>query len=152
MAGWSSEGFGALWVPDFRGPTGTVQRLDPATHRVTARFRVGQAPIAAVPGFGSLWVSVTSDGTLARLDPITGRVQARTAVPGAGPAGVLVTPTAVWVASYAGNSISEVDPGSDRVLGTVALPGPAENAVLVGSDIWVTASGGTITEIRPTQP
>lgn len=144
MSGFVGVGFGAIWVPDFTGTTHAVDRVDLATRRVTA-YPSGGAGLAAATGDGSVWVSDNSDGQVVRLDPATGKVVATIAVPS--PSGILVQPDRVWVASYQTMLLTAIDPQSNTVLGSLPLPGPAQNIVAVGSDVWVSQSDGSLSEV-----
>ena len=67
-------GFGSIWVTtwsptDGVGPgqptnpsPGHVVRYDPATRQVVAVIQVGPGPLAAQPGYGSMWVTNAQSG------------------------------------------------------------------------------------------
>ena len=69
---WQAEGFGAVWVAN--SAKSAVQRIDPATNRVTAVVPIGAQPCDGLAtGFGSVW-AVDCTGKLVRIDPSSGRV------------------------------------------------------------------------------
>ena len=43
--------------------------MDPESHEVVARVAVGEGPLAASEGFGSVWVTSSADGTVTVIDP-----------------------------------------------------------------------------------
>ena len=148
-AGFASAGFGAIWVPDFTGGTGTISRIDAASH-ASGGIKVGNQPIVALSGGDSVWVSNTVDATVTRIDPQTQTARATIAVPGGQTGGLAFADDVLWVASYGGSSVAAIDPSTDTVLGAVAVDGPAENiAADPAGNLWVTQSDGTVTELKP---
>ncbi|PSJ19089.1 hypothetical protein CVH10_24675, partial [Halomonas sp. ND22Bw] len=68
-------GFGALW--SVSGPAHRLQRIDPATNKVTHTVELGRQPGFLAAGEGAVWVQEQGDGTLARIDPATAKVTGR---------------------------------------------------------------------------
>ena len=68
-------GDGAVWVVGRRARDYKVERIDPATGRVTAstRFPAGSPVDSIAFGFGAVWVVSSPPATLYRIDPRTGR-------------------------------------------------------------------------------
>jgi YVTN family beta-propeller protein len=58
---------GAIWVADSNG--GVVDRISPATSKITGSVRVGSGPRHIIAISGDLWVDNFADGTLMRLHP-----------------------------------------------------------------------------------
>lgn len=58
---------GAVWVADLLG--GAVDRIDPATNRITATVAVGVGPRHLIAYRGQLWVSLFDAAELVRLRP-----------------------------------------------------------------------------------
>jgi DNA-binding beta-propeller fold protein YncE len=58
---------GSVWVALVE--VGDVDRIDPATARVTARLHVGGYPVRIAVGFGSVWVE-DDNGRVLRLQPM----------------------------------------------------------------------------------
>ena len=57
---------GSVWVAVLG--SADVDRIDPATARVTARLHVGGVPVRLAVGFGSVWVE-DDNGRVLRLQP-----------------------------------------------------------------------------------
>ncbi len=139
--GMVDTGFGSVWVAN--GPSGIVDRIDPASNTVLARISVGQGIFGLRTGDGAVWVTNSTENTLSRIDPATNTVVAVVPV-GVMPTGLAVTPGAVWVANHWGDptgSVSRVDPTTNTVAATIplgALPysGPKFIVAAAGS-IWV---------------
>lgn len=55
---------GALWVADM---TGTLSRIDPATHRITEVVRTGTSLGGVAAGFGSIWVPSYAGDAVSRI-------------------------------------------------------------------------------------
>ena len=76
----------------------TVDRLDPATGRVTSTIRVGDGPGAIAVAKDGVWVSDGFGATLDRIDPRTNQVS-RVISLGSTPRGIVATGSGVWVAA-----------------------------------------------------
>jgi streptogramin lyase len=140
---------GSVWVTD--AGAGTLQRIDPRTHRVIATTRVSSKPCELTEGFGSLWVS-TQSGVLDRVDPGTGRVLRHVPV-GAGSYEPVVSFGRVWVSNRNGSSISEIDPVTNRVVATIATPGLLPGGLVeAGGALWVGNDAGGATELARLDP
>jgi ABC-type transport system substrate-binding protein len=92
----------------------TVDRLDPATGRVTATIPVGDGPGAIVAAKDGVWVSDEFNATLDRIDPEAKHVDRVISV-GSSPQGLAVAGSGVWVAarpfaaaSHRGGTLTEV--------------------------------------------
>ena len=132
-------GHGALWSYDER--SGTVLRLDPATHRVIARIPLPPAAtgVTLASGDDAVWAVPSTPirhsspaaanprpVELARIDPDTNRVAARVLLRAPDgrtvvPVGVVTLPDAVWVWGEGG--ALRVDPARNRVTAAIAVPG-----------------------------
>jgi streptogramin lyase len=150
-------GFGSAWVSDTGG--NAVLRIDPRTHRVVARIRVGGGDLGLAVGAGSLWAlqynASGPNGPLLRIDPRTNRVVARIAltmrsgVPVAA-AGVVASHDNVWVIGAGG--AYRLDPASGRF--TVAVPVRVgayiiDSASLDGSALWLGVTDGRLIRLDP---
>ena len=117
-------GYGAVWVltapPD---DYSFVDRIDPATDRVTARWRLPGMSDGLRLGFGSIWVSLYDANQLLRLDPGSGHTLATISV-GLQPEAVHIAFGSVWVANHHGQSVSRVDPRRNRVIAQPAVGDP----------------------------
>ncbi len=135
-----------LWVPDFSGGSHQVIAIDPASHRVVRRVKVGSTPLQIGFGYGSGWVGNGGDDTVSRFSPATG--EARTINIGADAGALLVTGKAVWVASYQGNTLEKLDPVNDSVAGQVRMGAEPNGIVKLDGHLWVSESGaGDIAEV-----
>ena len=86
----------AVWVANSLDLT--VDRLDPATGRVTFTIPVGDGPSAIAAASDGVWVSDEFGATLDRIDPHTNRVS-RVISLGSTPRGIAATGSGVWVAA-----------------------------------------------------
>ena len=141
---------GSVWVTTWDG---FVVRVDPRTRKVVARVAVGQAPLAARGGFGSVWVTNGADGTVTRLDPEDNSVLATIPV-GPVPFQLAVAGGGMWVASQ--NAAVKIDPDTDQVALRVPYPGdakiPTTGGVGLDADeraVWVSTAVGTVLRLRP---
>ena len=157
---------GAPWIALGGDPQGTVERIDPATGRVTETVKVGWAPSYLAAHGTSLWVSNTNgDGsqphspyidTVQRIDTTTGHILAT--VPLELPGQLVADASGAWVIT-AQHSLVHVSP-TGHVLGSVVLasgsPGqdlPVSLAI-AGGRIWIVlahggSSGVTLEAIDP---
>src|SRR5262245_60772785 len=71
---WLELGAGALWVSN--PGTNAVQRIDPATGKVTAEVKVNKPVAAMAFGFDSLWVASRGEKVIMRIDAKTNAVAA----------------------------------------------------------------------------
>jgi streptogramin lyase len=124
-------GGGYVWLTRPTEGDGELIRVDPATNRVTgAPIEVGPGPIAALYGFGALWV--TSPSSVVRVDPSTGTVST-TGFTGRVAAGY----GSLWATSD--DSVLRADPKTGHPTATVGVP--RAQAVAVGQGrVWVLAS------------
>jgi YVTN family beta-propeller protein len=140
-------GYGAVWTGRSYG---AVARLDPASHRVTARVSVGNSPTAIATGADGVWVTDDEDNTVTRIDPASeGAVVATTSV-GQGPTALAVGAGGVWVANTQDDTVSRIDPRTATVTHTIAV-GRRPTGVAVGhGSVWVANSlSGTLDRIDP---
>lgn len=126
-------GGGYVWVTRATEGVGELIRVDPATNRVTgAAIEAGPGPIAALYGFGALWVTSSSASSVVRVDPSTGTVSTL-GFTGALAAGF----GSLWAASD--DSVVRSDPKTGRPTATVRVP--RAQAVAVGQGrVWALAS------------
>jgi YVTN family beta-propeller protein len=172
--GTPAVGAGAVWVPNTGD--GTVSRIDPATGRVAATIRIGDAapfyktvcepygsvhsfmvttfnirrcdlPSAVDAGADAVWATKNDTNEIVRLDPATNRIITRVPV-GIVPFDLLVTADAVWVSSYEDDAVVRVDPGG-RVVATIRMPGKGPSGLAAaGGSLWVANSrAGSVSRI-----
>jgi streptogramin lyase len=148
-------GSGSVWVAD--AITGDILRIDPRTHKITARIRSKGEPIVAT-GAGAVWALggdlLTSGAlrpvTLARIDPRTNRVVAT--IPVRTPTGENLAPLFVrpdgdyvWVCGAAG--ALRIDPRRNAPDRYVSIPGQPADIVAEGERVWALSRGGRLREL-----
>ncbi len=107
--------YGAAWTTAYGA--GELERIDPATNRIAARWKLAQAT-GVVGAFGSVWAA-GSDGVI-RVDPATNRLLASIAVTG-GAGWTAASTDAVWVTTPTG--LARIDPQTNAVAAVVRLAG-----------------------------
>ncbi len=163
---WITVADGAPWIALGGDPQGTVERIDPASGKVTETVKVGFAP-SYLAAFGtSLWVTNTTGAmthppgpyvnTVQRIDTATGHILAT--VPLELPGQLVADASGAWVIT-AQHSLVHVSPAG-QVLGSVALASgsPSQDLpvsmAIAGGRVWVVlahggASGVTLEAIDP---
>ena len=118
---------------------GVLQRLDPATGRVTTKVTV-PGPVASEGdeglgwltfGAGVLWATDFDTSLVYRLDPRTGRTTATASVDH--PEGIAVVNGVAWVASHRTGTLVALDPQTTKAIATVTI-GPVGNSGPLG--VW----------------
>jgi streptogramin lyase len=141
-------GFGSLWVP-LCGATPTLAKIDLATNRLTAVFKLG--PAIAEGGVAtsddSVWLVTDKNGTLARIDPASGKVRQNIRVP-AGSFNPSFNDGVIWVTRAEGAEITAVDAKTGTIRGSAPTsPGPRFLAKGAGA-VWTLNQGdGSLTRI-----
>ena len=112
-------------------------------------IRVGNGPSGVAVGYGSVWVTNSSDGTLSRIDATTGIVTKPIAL-GGGATDVAAGYGAVWVSDEAGGRVLRVDPQINQITQPINV-GTGPTAITVGfGSVWVANSlDGTVSRIDP---
>jgi virginiamycin B lyase len=143
-----AEAAGSVWVANFL--TGTVQRIDPATSRVTAAIDVGGQPYGLTAGGGSVWVGNNALDSVARIDAATDRVVATIRV-GDRPLGLAYDADhgSVWVADFGDAAVTELDASTNAVVARAVIPGEHEDVALGFGWVWIPSEEGTLTRIDP---
>jgi peptide/nickel transport system substrate-binding protein len=127
-----------------------VSRIDPTVNRVVGQpIPVGNAPSGVAVGFGSVWVTNSSDGTLSRIDAVTGHVT-RTIPLGGDPTGVAAGFGAVWISDAANGRVLQIDPQTNQEIASIDV-GTGPTAIAVGDgSVWVANSlDGNVSRINP---
>ncbi|MHB8681886.1 MAG: Vgb family protein [Acidimicrobiales bacterium] len=113
---------GAVWVANAQ--SGTVSRVDPATLRVTATFRVeqgavnGQAgpssagsdPVAVAVFGGLVWVGDAQSGAVVAIDPATGAQHGAAVRPGGGPRRLVADSGALYATTANPGALVQLSP------------------------------------------
>ena len=116
----------------------TLTRVDPATNAMTV-VRVGNEPVMADSGDGSIWIGHGLDKVVWRVDPDSLQTQARIPI-GEPVRGLAFGAGRIWITTP--TSLHEIDPTTNTVVASVRLLkvpmkySPAALAVLDGS-VWV---------------
>ena len=172
--GTPAVGLGAVWIPNTGD--GTVSRIDPASNRVVATLRVGDAgafyqrvcqPYGSVHSFmvttfhvrrcdlpssiatanGLLWVAKNDTNTILAIDPKDGHQVASIPI-GVTPFEIRANEQALWVTSYDDNVVVRIDVRSKQVVQTIAQSGGPSGLALDGDTVWVANSrAGTVARI-----
>jgi len=173
-AGTPAVGLGAVWIPNTGD--GTVSRIDPASNRTVATFRVGDAaalyqrvcrpygsihswmvttfhvrrcdlPSSVATGNGLLWVTKNDSNEILALDPRDGHQVASIPI-GVIPFELRASDQAVWVTSYDDNAVVRIDARAKTVVQTIAQLGGPSGLALDGETVWVAISrAGTVARI-----
>jgi len=172
--GTPAAGLGAVWIPNTGD--GTVSRIDPASNRVVATLRVGDAgafyqrvcqPYGSVHSFmvttfhvrrcdlpssiatanGLLWVAKNDTNTILAIDPKDGHQVASIPI-GVTPFEIRADEQALWVTSYDDNVVVRIDVRSKQVVQTIAQSGGPSGLALDGDTVWVANNrAGTVARI-----
>ena len=176
-AGTPAPGAGAVWIPNTG--EGTVSKIDPATNRVSATIRIGDAeafyhnvcegygsvhsfmvttfnvrrcdlPSAVAANGQDVWAAKNDSNEVVQIDPRSNRVSQKVPI-GALPFNLLLTRDALWVTSYVDDAIVRVDPASGRVVTTIKVPGNGPTGMVdAGGFMWVANSrAGSLSRIDP---
>jgi len=145
---WQAEGFGAVWVAN--SAKSAVQRIDPATNRVTAVVPIGAEPCDGLAtGFGSVW-AVDCTGKLLRIDPRAGRVIKRISVTAESDEGLIAAGEGgVWILSSLNTDhdvLIRIDPATNKAGARVLVPVGSTAAAVGFGSVWVTTAGGSSVE------
>lgn len=163
---WITIADGAPWIALGGDPQGTVERIDPASGKVTETVKVGFAPSDLAAYGTSLWVTNGTGAmthppgpyvnTVQRIDTTTGHILAT--VPLELPGQVVADASGAWVIT-AQHSLVHVS-STGQVLGTVVLASGSPrqdlpvSLAIAGGRIWIVlahggASGITLEAIDP---
>jgi DNA-binding SARP family transcriptional activator/ABC-type branched-subunit amino acid transport system substrate-binding protein/streptogramin lyase len=154
-------GEGALWVGNQHeeyGFTGSISKIDPASHFVTslplARLAEGEASVSLLPGVsqlalgaGSLW-AINPDGTVSRFNAETGELQ--TTVPVEATTGLAFGAGGVWVVGD-GPYVVRIDPKTDRAGEPIRVNASSLAGIATGDgSVWASAPDeGVVWRIEP---
>jgi YVTN family beta-propeller protein len=140
-------GDGSVWAVD--GTTGTLARINPATHAIVDQIPVGSAPSAVTVTHGNVWVANSGDGTVTQINTAANAV-VQTILVGNTPVAIASGPSGVWVANSGDDTVDRINPATGTVTRTVQV-GELPDGIAVGPRaVWV-ANGqdGTVTRIDP---
>lgn len=132
------EGAGAIWISTFLG--GTLERINPATNRVTGKVAVGAKPCGLAYGFDSVWINAFGTNSVERVDAGTVKLTAHIPV-GRAPFDVLVAAGSVWTTNNGDGSVSRIDPATNSVTATIPIGAPPAGLAFAGGAVWVGTTG-----------
>jgi len=140
-------GFGAIWVTNFG--TGTLQRINPATNRVTGRVKVGDRPCGLAVGAGAVWINGFGTNSVERVDPASLKLVEHIRV-GNAPFDVLFADGSVWTTNGMDKNVMRIDPATNRVAATIPLGQAAAGLGFAAGSVWVgTNSSDIVYRIDP---
>ena len=133
----------AVWITNTgssgRQAAGSVQRIDPATNRVTATIPVGPIPQFLAAGEGGIWTLNQGDGSVTRIDPRNNRTVASIPLGMAGGGGDIAAGGGrIWVRSKK-VLLASIDPATNRVAEIFGPPAGSGAVRVAGDLVWVTA-------------
>ena len=146
----SPDGRSTWAVNNNGGGSGSVSRIDTATHTVTATVPVGNGPvgIAMSPNGSSAWVTNGTDGTISRISTAANRAVGLTISTGIGssPYEVATTPNGryLWVTNPPAGTVIEVDAASGAIVGSPVVVGLNPKGIAMSPDgrrVWVAVFG-----------
>ena len=127
-------GFGAIWVTNYA--SGTLQRIDPATNRVTATLKVGAQPCGLAVGAGAVWINGYGTNSVERVDPQSMNLVQHIQV-GQAPFDVLFANDLLWTTNQMDKNVMAIDPATNHVVATIPLDEAAAGLGFAAGSIWV---------------
>ena len=132
-------GFGSVWIVTHRG--GDVERIDPATNKVTKKIpSPGSELISIAVGAQHVWYLDGANQQVEGIDPRSNTITVKTPV-GTDGGGVTATASGVWFAGPNGK-VFGIDPANGRVLKArrLAADGSFLTPFAIGGKLWVADS------------
>jgi YVTN family beta-propeller protein len=140
--------FGSIWAPSCAKDKPEIERIDPATGKITAAVPAeaanSEGGITASPD--SIWF-VTKPSSLVRIDPRTNAITATIDLP-AGSENPTFGGGFIWVSGYGSDSLYKVDPKTNKLVATIAI-GPKPRFITVGDgSVWTLNQGdGSVSRV-----
>jgi streptogramin lyase len=148
------EAFGSIWVPicgeQDKPETKGLQRIDPATNKVTATLPIGPALSEGglTANADSIWMLTDMKGLLARIDPETNRMVAEIQVPSGSSVVVLGEDKAIWAVSTEHSVVVRIDPATNLITDRVKVGPNPRFTTVGGGSIWTLNQGdGTVSRV-----
>lgn len=136
-----------VWVACARAGTGHLDRIDPATGRVTGRFPMDWWSTAVALGQGSVYVRGTFGGDITRYDPASGAIAWSQPGPGfIGRQGIdqmAAASNGVWMA---GPSTALVDQATGTIIQSIKVP--SESVAAGGGEVWIVELNGSVAKFQ----
>ena len=143
------DGAGAVWVVCVRGVNGVghLDRIDPATAKVVARYDIEWWSTGVITESGAVYVRGSYGGDVSRVNATTGVVEWTQPGPGfIGRQGIDelgATPTGIWLD---GPATVRIDESNGRI--AERIPVPSSSVAAGGSEVWMTQLDGSIAEFK----
>jgi sugar lactone lactonase YvrE len=133
----------AVWVLCARAGTGHLDRVDPTTGRVTARYPMEWWSPTAVADAGAVYVRGTFGSDISRINAGTGAVEWQQPGPGfLGPAGIDqlgLTKDGIWMS---GPSTVRIDPKTGQTLETLRTT--SASVAAAPNELWLVLLDGSV--------
>ena len=142
-------GAGAVWVICVRGADGIghLDRIDPATDKLTGRYPIEWFSTAAITDAGAVYVRGSYGGDVSRISASTGVVEWTQPGPGfIGRQGIDelgASPAGVWLG---GPTTARVDPATGQVAERILTP--SSSVTTDNNEVWVMQLAGSAAEFK----
>jgi YVTN family beta-propeller protein len=134
----------------------TVSLVNTSSHRFAGTVAVGDSPVDAVFGGGSIWVVNASDQTFSRIDSRTQEVLSSARSVGGTPSGIAYGAGSVWVITEFGGTNGEVgavlrfDPRGGGPKAVIPVGHGVSSIAFGDASIWVTNTiTNTLSRVDP---
>jgi outer membrane protein assembly factor BamB len=132
-----------VWVLCARAGTGHLDRIDPASAQVTARYAIEWWSTDIVADQGAIYVRGTFGGDISRVDPQSGAVVWTKPGPGfigrQGSDQVGPAPNGLWLS---GPTTARVDLATGDIVETIRVP--SESLAFDGGEVWLIELNGSV--------
>jgi hypothetical protein len=117
----------------------TLDRIDPGSMRITARWDIDAVPYRIQPSGQEIWVTDFEGGRVLRVDASTGAVSGSVFVER--PTGIAVTPGMVYAVGYGGELVA-ILPTTLTVVGRYPVAQDGTDVLAVGDDLFIWGING----------
>lgn len=129
-----TEAGGSLWVA--RNDTRVVERIDPATSKVTATIPVGVRVLGIAGNASAVWIASYEDDEVVRIQTGSNQVDLREHLIH-GPSAFAISPRSTWVARTRGALVTKVDPAGGRPIAEATVDLRPFPMVIAAGSLWV---------------
>lgn len=138
---------GVWFVGNEDGHSSTLVHLGPDGGTLR-KIPVGRDSPVVNLGFGSVWVTSSSENRIYRVDPDSGNIVARIDV-AAKPRFTTIGAGSVWVLSQSDGSVTRINPAGNAVESVIpaGVPGEGGDIAMGGAYVLVSAAGTPLTRI-----
>jgi outer membrane protein assembly factor BamB len=143
------DGAGAVWVVCVRGVDGIghLDRIDPLTAKVVARYDIEWWSTGVVSENGAVYIRGSYGGDISRINASTGAVEWTQPGPGfIGRQGIDelgVAPSGIWLS---GPTTSRIDPGTGQI--AERIPVPSSSVATDNGEVWMIQLDGSVAEFK----